>query len=295
MSTGALYAALAFALWGLFPLFFKQLAAVPAPQILAHRIVWSLAFVLLVLGVRRQWSWLLSLRHRPRVVGAFAVSGLLLATNWLTYIGAVNSGHVIDSSLGYFITPLVNVLLGFTVLHERPRPFQWAAVVLAACGVVWLTVLAGELPWIALVLAASFGAYGLMRKIAVLGPLEGLALETMLLAPLALLALLFWFAQGSTTFPMPDVAANAWLVASGPVTAVPLLLFAAGARRISLTTLGLMQYIGPTLQLALGVWLYHETFGSQRLLGFTLIWLGLALYSAEDWWASRQQNLLPAA
>ena len=257
--------------------------------------MWALLFVVLVLGVRRQWGWLRALRHQPKVIGAFAASSLLLATNWLTYIGAVNNGHVIDASLGYFITPLVNVLLGFTVLHERPRAFQWAAVALAASGVVWLTVLAGQLPWIALVLGITFGGYGLMRKIAVLGPLEGLALETMLLAPIAVLALAFWFIQGSATFPVPDVAANFWLVASGPITAVPLLLFAAGARRISLTTLGLMQYIGPTLQLALGVWLFHEPFGGQRLIGFGLIWFGLAVYSAEGWWVSRQQDAATVA
>ena len=290
MNYGPFYAALAFALWGIFPLFFRRLSMLPAGEVLAHRIVWSLAFVLIVLGVLRQWGWLRPLLRQPRVLGAFAASALLLAVNWLTYIWSVNNGHVIDASLGYFITPLVNVLLGYTVLHERPRRGQWIALALATAGVVWLTVQAGQLPWIALGLAASFGSYGLLRKVAVLGPLEGLTLEAMLLAPLAIAALLFWQAQGTGLFPLPDTATNLWLLAAGPVTAVPLLLFAAGARRISLTTLGLMQYIGPTIQFGLGVWLFGEPFGGARLLGFGLIWLALAVYSVEGWRAARRSR-----
>jgi len=282
-----LSAAAAFALWGLFPLFFRRLAVLPAGEVLAHRIVWSLAFVLLVLGARRQWGWLRPLAAQPRVLAAFAASALLLAVNWLTYIWAVNHGHVIDASLGYFITPLVNVLLGYTVLHERPRRGQWLALGLAAAGVVWLTAQAGQLPWIALVLAASFGSYGLLRKVAVLGPLEGLALEAMLLAPLALGALLLWQVQGVGRFPLSDTATNLWLLAAGPITAIPLLLFAFGARRISMTTLGLMQYIGPTIQFGLGVWLFGEPFTGARLAGFGFIWLALGVYSLEGWWAAR--------
>jgi len=290
MNYGMLSAALAFALWGVFPLFFRRLAMLPAGEVLAHRIVWSLAFVLIVLGVRRQWSWLRPLLGRPRVLAAFAASALLLAVNWLTYIWSVNHGHVIDASLGYFITPLVNVLLGYTVLHERPRRGQWVALALATAGVVWLTVQAGQLPWIALVLAASFGSYGLLRKVAVLGPLEGLALEAMLLAPLAIAALLFWQLQGTGSFPLADTATNLWLLAAGPITAVPLLLFAAGARRISMTTLGLMQYIGPTIQFGLGVWLFGEPFAGARLAGFGFIWVALVVYSLEGWWATRNSR-----
>lgn len=289
MSTGALYAALAFALWGVFPLYFRQIATVPSGEILIHRIVWSLVFVLIVLSVRRQWAWLRPVLRQPRVLAAFTASAVLLSANWLTYIWAVNSGHVIDASLGYFINPLVNVLLGYTVLHERLRRMQWVALGLAAAGVVWLTVQAGHLPWIALALAGSFGAYGLLRKVATLGALEGLTLETLLLAPIALLVLGVWVANGTSTFPAPDLATNAWLIAAGPITAIPLLLFAAGARRISLTTLGLLQYIGPTIQLALGLWLFHEPFSAGRLIGFSLIWLALALYSAENVWWTRSR------
>jgi len=287
MSTGALYAALAFALWGVFPLYFRQIAHVPSGEILIHRIVWSLVFVLVVLSVRRQWGWLRPVLRQPRVLAAFTASAVLLSVNWLTYIWAVNNGHVIDASLGYFINPLVNVLLGYTVLHERLRRMQWVALALAAAGVLWLTIQAGHLPWIALALAGSFGAYGLLRKVATLGALEGLTLETLLLAPIAAVVLGVWMFNGSSTFPAPDATTNAWLIAAGPITAIPLLLFAAGARRISLTTLGLLQYIGPTIQLALGLWLFHEPFSAARLFGFALIWLALALYSAESWWRSR--------
>lgn len=287
MPIGALYAALAFALWGIFPLYFRQIAGVPPGEILVHRIVWSLVFVLVVLTLRRQWGWLGPVMRSPKVLLAFVGSAVLLSANWLTYVWAVNNGHVIDASLGYFINPLVNVLLGYTVLHERLRRAQWVALAVAAAGVLWLTLLAGHLPWIALVLAGSFGAYGLLRKVATLGALEGLTLETLILTPVAASLLGVWVSQGTSAFPASDASTNVWLIAAGPITAIPLLLFAAGARRISLTTLGLLQYIGPTLQLALGLWLFHEPFSPARLAGFALIWLALALYSAESWWRTR--------
>ena len=295
MNAGVLYAALAFAWWGLFPLYFRIVTTVPPAEILAHRIVWSVVFLVLVLALRRQWAWLARVLRQPKVLAVFSASALLLATNWLTYLWAVNNGHVIDASLGYFITPLVNVLLGYTLLHERPRRAQWIALTLATIGVLWLTLAVGKLPWIALVLAASFGAYGLMRKVAVLGPLEGLTLESMLLAPAALLALAFWVAQGSGSFPAPDALTNLWLIAFGPITAVPLLLFAAGARRLPLTTLGLLQYIGPTIQFGIGVWVFREPFTAIRLVGFGCIWLALLLYSADGWRSARRAAVVAPA
>lgn len=288
MSRGIAYAALAYTLWGLFPLYFARLQHVAAGEVLVHRIVWSLAFLLALLAWRQRWAWLPNVLRRPKVLGAFAASALLLSCNWLTYIWAVTNGHVLDASLGYFITPLVNVALGYWVLHERPRAAQWAALALAALGVLWLTVQAGQLPWIALVLAASFGAYGLLRKIAVLGALEGLALETLLLAPPALVLLVLWWGRGPASFPTPDLATNLWLLGVGPLTAVPLLLFAAGARRIPMTTLGLLQYIGPSIQFVLGVWLFGEPFGGARLAGFGLIWAALLVYSADGWRVARR-------
>ena len=280
---GAAYAALAYVLWGLFPLYFRQLAHVPALDVLVHRVVWSLVFVLALLGARRQWEWLADTLRRPRVIGAFAASALLLSANWLTYIWAVTHGHVVDASLGYFITPLVNVLLGTTFLHERLRPAQWTAVGLAATGVLWLAVQGGGPPWIALVLAASFAGYGLLHKTAPLGALEGLALETMLLAPFAFILLVSDTMHAGGSFPSPDGITNTLLVGIGPVTAVPLLLFAAGARRIRMSTLGLLQYVAPSIQFVLGVWLFGEPFTSGRTAGFALIWLALAVYSVEGW------------
>src|SRR3954452_7574193 len=265
---GIAYASLAFVWWGLFPLYFRLVPQVPALEVLAHRIVWCLLPLLALLGWRRQRAWLGALLKQPKVLLAFMASALLLSSNWLTYIWSVNPGHVVDASLGYFITPLVNVLLGYTLLHERPRRLQWIALALAAAGVAWLTLQTGKLPWIALVLAATFGCYGLLRKIAVLGALEGLTLETLLLAPFALVALAIWSAQGQASFPAPDLRTNLWLIALGPITAVPLLLFAAGARRLSMTTLGLLQYIGPSIQFVLGIWVFREPFTPARLVGF---------------------------
>lgn len=286
MNPGILYACTAYVAWGMFPMYFKAMHAVPPMQVLMHRIVWSLAFLVLVLAAKRHWAWLGKALREPKVLGGFIGSALLLSVNWLVYIWAVNQGRVVDASLGYFITPLLNVVLGFVILGERLRPWQWCAVGLAACGVAWLTWHSGSLPWIGLALAATFGTYGLLRKIAPLGALEGLALETLVMFPLALVYLGWQTMEGSNAF-LNESAATKWLlISAGPVTAIPLLLFAAGARRIPLSLLGLMQYIAPSLQLLLGVALYHEPFGGARLTGFALIWIGLAVYSAESLWRS---------
>ena len=292
-SAGVVYAALAFVWWGLFPLYFRVVTTVAPAEVLAHRVLWCLAFLAGVLTLRRQWSWLAPVLRQPKVLRAFAASALLISTNWLIYIWSVNNGRVLDASLGYFITPLVNGLLGYTLLHERPRRLQWVALVIAGCGVLWLTVQAGQLPWVALALAASFGCYGLLRKVAPLGALEGLTLETLLLAPLALSALAFWGWRGTASFPSTQLTTNLWLIAFGPITAVPLLLFAAGARRLSMTTLGLLQYIGPTMQLGVGVWAFGEHFTAARLVGFGCIWLALVLYSVDGWRVARRSIPAP--
>lgn len=282
MSPGVLQAALAYAIWGLFPLYFRLVSAVSPLDIVLHRALWSLAFVLVVLAVMRRWAWLADVARRPRTLGIFALSALLLSANWLVYVWAVNNGRVVDSSLGYFITPLVNVLLGYFVLKERPRRVQWYALAFAAAGVLWLTLFAGSLPWVGLALAATFGIYGLIRKTAPLGALEGLTLETLLLAPLAASVLAWRMSQGASDVEL-DATQFALLALAGPLTALPLLLFAAGARRIPMATLGVLQYIGPTIQFALGVWLFHEPFAGPRLIGFALIWLALVIYTAEGW------------
>lgn len=288
MNRGLVFAALAYAVWGLFPIYFKQVAHVPAVEVVLHRTVWSLLFVLGVLLVLKRWAWMRALLRQPKVLAAFALSALLLSSNWLVYVWAVQNQHVLDASLGYFILPLVNVALGYAFFAERPRPGQWLAVALAAAGVVWLTLQTGRLPWIALVLALTFGFYGLLRKVAVLGALEGLALETMMLAPLAMAVLVFWGTQGQGVAVQGDVTTLAWLLFAGPMTAVPLLLFAAGARRIPMMTLGILQYIAPTLQFALGVWLFGEPLQPSRLIGFGLIWVALLVYSLEGWWRGRR-------
>ena len=289
MRTGIVYAALAFLCWGLFPLYFHALSAIEPLQILVHRVVWSLLFLAIVMTVRRQWSWLLPLLGKQRIVASFIVSALLLSGNWLLYIWAVNNGHVLESSLGYFINPLINVMLGYVVLKERMRAGQWAAIALAACGVAWLAWDAGCMPWIALMLALSFAAYGLMRKTAALGALEGLSFETMLLFPFALGYIMWLTLQGANGFVNTDSDLTRWLlVAAGPITAIPLLLFASGARRIPLSVLGLLQYIGPTIQFMLGIFLFKEAFTSHRLLGFAMIWSALAVYAAEGLWQNQR-------
>jgi chloramphenicol-sensitive protein RarD len=286
MNSGALYALLAYSMWGTFPLYFRVVASVAPLEVMLHRSVWSLAFLAIVLTALRRWSWLAGALREPRRVALALLGALLLSGNWLLYIWAVNNDRVIESSLGYFINPLVNVLLGFAVLGERLRRVQWLAVGIAAAGVVWLTWQAGQLPWIALVLAGSFGLYGLLRKTAPLGAIEGLTLETLLLLPIAA-PLLAWFTVSGGALSRGDAGLATWLLMAGPLTAIPLVLFAAGARRVTLATLGLLQYVGPTIQFAIGVWVFHEPFGMERLVGFGLIWAALALYTAESWWRMR--------
>jgi chloramphenicol-sensitive protein RarD len=281
MRTGILSAASAFLCWGLFPLYFHAIGEVPPMQILAHRMLWSLLFLLIVLAVRRQWAWMAIVRQ-PRVFASFVASAVLLSVNWLIYIWAVNNNHVIEASLGYFINPLVNISLGYLLLKERLRPAQWAAIAVAALGVAWLTWQAGTVPWIALALAVSFGGYGLLRKTAALGALEGLSFETMVLFPVAAAYVVWLTMHGQNAFINTEsTSTQLLLMAAGPITAIPLLLFASGARQIPLSVLGLLQYLSPTLQFLLGVWLFHEPFTPDRLVGFALIWAALALFAAE--------------
>ncbi|MNR82309.1 EamA-like transporter family protein [compost metagenome] len=292
MNPGMLYALCAYLAWGSFPIYFKSLHDIAPLEILLHRMVWALAFLMIVLAVRRQWTWLSAVLRQPKVLAGFTASALLLSTNWFVYIWAVNHDRIIDASLGYFMTPLVNVLLGFLVLGERLRRLQWAAVLVAALGVAWLTWENGHLPWIGLTLGLTFGTYGLLRKTAKLAALEGLSLETMLLFPLALLALVVMAWNGNNSFIHAPASSQWLLIAAGPITAIPLLLFATAARRIPLSTLGLLQYITPMLQLLVGVWLYHEPFSAARMIGFATIWVALGLYSADGLWQNYRQ---PAA
>jgi chloramphenicol-sensitive protein RarD len=281
MNPGVVYALGAYVAWGLFPLYFKLLERIPATQILAHRMVWSALLVLGMLLALRRWSWLRLLRERPALVGRFAASALLLSCNWLIYIWSVTHDHVVDASLGYYINPLMNVALGTLLLREQLRPAQWLAVAVAGVGVAWMAFGIGHVPWPALGLAVSFSGYSLMRKVAPLGSLEGLALETVLQLPLALLYLAWTSRAGDNAFGLGTWDLKLLLMASGPVTAIPLLMFAAGARRITFSLLGILQYLTPTLLLVLGLLLYHEPFDAHKATGFALVWAGIALFIGE--------------
>ncbi len=282
MNPGIAFAAAAFTIWGLFPLYFRQVAQVQPLEMMLQRSLWSLVFVAAVLALLRRWAWVGALRREPRQLAVFAFTALMLAGNWVIYVYAIQSHQVVEASLGYFINPLVSVLLGVTILRERLSRLKWVAVALAAAGVAWLTWHMGRLPWIALVLAVSFGLYGLVRKTATLGALEGLATETALLAPLVLPLLAWWtFTQPQAALPGASAATWGWLVLAGPLSALPLWLFAEGARRLPLATVGMVQYLSPSLQLALGVWLFGEPFDATRLIGFACIWAALALVSLE--------------
>ncbi|MBR7798437.1 EamA family transporter RarD [Undibacterium sp. FT137W] len=282
MRKGLIYAACCYSAWGLFPLYFKALQSIPSLEILLHRMIWAFFFLIGVLALRRQWSWLLDLRHRPRLLADFALSAILLSVNWFLYIWAINHDRIVDASLGYFMTPLVNVLLGYVLLKERLNRIQWIAICLAGTGVLWLGLQTGHPPWIALVLSITFGLYGLLRKTAKLGALEGLSLETMLLFPFAASYLGWMLVQGESVFLQVETRSQLLLLAAGPITAIPLLMFAAAARRIPLATLGLMQYISPSIQLILGIMLFQEQFSLDRFVGFIGIWIGLGLYTLDS-------------
>lgn len=287
MNKGVLYAIGAYLVWGFLPLYWHALYHVPALEILANRMVWSLGFVLLVLAYRRQWRWLSVVLRQKRTLLIYLLTATVLAVNWGVYIWAVNADHVVETSLGYFINPLISVLMGVLFLQERLRRGQWVAVALAAAGVLYLTLIYGRLPWIALVLAFSFGFYGLIRKQGPLGGLEGLTLETGWLFIPASVAIVYWQSQGMGALGTVDTATTFLLVFTGVATAVPLLWFGMAAKRIPLSTIGILQYIAPTFQFMLGVFWFHEPFDQAQLVGFLLIWAALAIYSGEGYWRYR--------
>lgn len=276
----------AYLIWGFLPLYMKAVGSVPATEILAHRIFWSVLLLGGVVTALRRWSAIAALLRAPRTLGVLLLTALLIAGNWLTYIWAVNAGHVLDTSLGYFINPLVNVALGVLVLRERLRRAQLAAVALAGIGVASLAIAVGSLPWISLVLAFSFGLYGLLRKIAPVDPLTGLFAETALLAPLCL-AYLGWLAAAGASSFGASAGIDLLLVLSGLLTAAPLLMFAAAGKRLRYATVGLLQYVAPTIQFLLAVFLYGEALTGAHLVTFALIWAGLAIYAADALRAAR--------
>lgn len=286
MNKGILNGVIAYALWGFFPVYWKLLHDVPAPQLLGHRIGWSFLLLVAVILITRQWSNFRSAVN-ARVLRIYFIAAILIGINWLLYVWAVNAGFIVETSLGYFINPLLSVLMGVLFLRERLRAAQWIPVILAAIGVAYLTIVYGRLPWIALSLAFSFGFYGLTKKLAPLGSLYGLTLETGILFLPAVIYLGITQANGTGAFLHSGVTADLLMVGAGVVTTIPLLLFASAAKQIPLSMIGILQYLAPTIQLLIGVFVYKESFDHTRLIGFGIVWLALAVFWMENYLSKR--------
>lgn len=291
---GFLLGAAAYAMWGLFPLYWPLLRPAGAVEILAHRVFWSLVVMALLIGVLGRSRQLRAVLAHRRTFAILAFAAVVIAVNWGTYIWGVNNEHVVETSLGYFVNPLVTVAMGVVVLGERLRRLQWVAMGLATVAVVGLTVEYGRPPWVALVLAFSFGSYGLAKKKANVGAVESLTVETLVLAPVAGGYILWLMSQGSSTFGTEGAGHVALMLATGVVTAVPLICFGAAATRVSMTTIGLLQYLAPTIQFALGVLLFHEDMPPMRWVGFGLVWVALVLFTYEAVTHRRRQLRLTA-
>lgn len=293
--TGLIFGIIAYLVWGFFPIYFKAIASVPPLQVVSHRIAWSVAFVALLISWRGRWGDLRAAVAERSSLLILMASAILIAINWLVFIIAVEGGQVLQSSLGYFITPFVSVLLGLIFLKERMRRLQLAGLFLAAIGVVILTVSNGSFPWTALTLALTFGSYGLLRKVVKVDSLIGLTVETIFLAPVACGYLLFVTLRGEGAFLAGGTQISLLLASAGVVTAVPLLLFSAAARRLRLATIGFLQYITPTLHFLLAVLVYDEPFSTIHLASFLLIWAGLASYSWDAYRVMVRHRQLKAA
>lgn len=280
MTPGLWHGVGAYVLWGVLPIYWKLLGHVPPTLIVAHRVLWSFAALVLLMTVTRRWSVLRS-AMTARVAAAYTLAAGLIAINWLIYIWAVVSGSLLEASLGYFMTPLVSVLLGVAVLRERLRPFQWMAVALAAAGVLQLTYVYGATPWIALVLAVTFGLYALVKNRAPLGSTDGMTVETGVVMPVAAVYLLATELTGTGGIVHAPPLTQALLVGAGPMTLLPLVLFASAARRIPLSALGILQYIAPTIQFLLGTLVFDEPLTRVLLIGYTLVWIGVVIFAAE--------------
>ncbi|WXL26352.1 EamA family transporter RarD [Ectopseudomonas mendocina] len=281
----------AYTIWGLFPLYFKVIQSVPALEIIVHRALWSALFGALMLLVWKHPGWLRELCANPKRFAILALSGVLIASNWLVYVWAVNNDRMLEASLGYYINPLVNVLLGMLILGERLRRLQWLAVGLATIGVLEQVWQFGSLPWVSLALALTFGFYGLIRKQAPVAALPGLVVETWLLLPLAIGWLLLHPAAQSTQPEFWSSSEAFWLMAAGPITLIPLVCFNAAARHLPYTTLGFLQYLAPTLVLLQAVFLFGEPLSGSKLVAFLFIWAGLVVYSVDAWLNLRKNAL----
>lgn len=276
---GALFAVAAYTWWGIAPMYFKQLIQVPAYEILTHRVIWSFLLLLVLLSVLKFWPRVRAMLRQPKYLILLTLSSCIIGLNWLVFIWAVNNNHLLDASLGYYINPLFNIVLAMLFLGERFRSMQWLAVGLAASGVVIQLIVFGSLPWVALVLAISFGFYGLIRKQVPVDPITGLTIETLVLLPLAAIYLFFFADSSTSNLSENSLNTNLWLISAGVVTTAPLLFFAAAAKRLRLSTLGFIQYLGPSLMFLLAVWLYDEPFTQDKVITFALIWCSLVIYS----------------
>jgi chloramphenicol-sensitive protein RarD len=282
MNRGILYGIGAYVFWGFFPIYWKLLHHVPALQLIGHRIVWSLILLVIVLLINKQWQEFRATAITPRTLRIYTIAGVLLGVNWLVYVWGVNAGFIVETSLGYFINPLLSVLLGVIVLRERLRPAQWIPICIAGIGVVYLTVVYGSLPWIALTLAFTFGFYGLVKKVAPLSSLYGLTIETGILLLPAIAYLIFSEISATGAFLHTGLTSDLLMVGAGLVTTVPLLMFASAAKQIPLSFVGILQYIAPTLQFLIGVLIYKEPFDETRLIGFSLVWIALIIFWIEN-------------
>jgi chloramphenicol-sensitive protein RarD len=287
MNKGIWYGIGAYVLWGFFPIYWKFLHQVSALQVIGHRIGWSFILLALYIVITKQWNEFRSVAFQAKTIGIYSIAGILLSINWLIYVWGVNSGFIVETSLGYFINPLLSVLLGVIFLRERLRPRQWIPVGLAAFGVIYLTFVYGHLPWIALSLAFSFGLYGFVKKLSPLGSLYGLTLETGIVFPLALIYLVIVGFNGSGAFLHTGTLVDVFLIGAGLVTTIPLLLFASAAKQIPLTIVGLLQYIAPTLQFLIGVFIYKEPFDRAHFIGFAIVWLALIIFALESYISNR--------
>jgi chloramphenicol-sensitive protein RarD len=287
MNKGIWYGVGAYVLWGFFPIYWKFLHSVPASQVIGHRIGWSFILLAVYILVTKQWQDFRSVAFKAKTIGMYSIAAVLLSVNWLIYVWGVNAGFIVETSLGYFINPLLSVLLGVIFLRERLRPLQWIPVALAAAGVVYLTFVYGRLPWIALSLAFSFGFYGFVKKLAPLGSLYGLTLETGIVFPIALIYLVIVGVNGSGAFLKTGALVDVLLIGAGVVTTIPLLMFASAAKQIPLTIVGLLQYIAPTLQFLIGVFVYKEAFDLAHFIGFAIVWVALIIFALESYFATR--------
>ena len=287
MKKGILYGVGAYVFWGFFPIYWKLLHQVPALQLIGHRISWSFILLMAYILATGQWRAFRLAAFSSKMIGIYTIAGVLLSFNWLIYVWGVNAGFIVETSLGYFINPLLSVLLGVVFLRERLRPMQWIPVGLAGVGVIYLTFVYGRLPWIALSLAFTFGLYGFVKKLSPLGSIHGLTLETGIVFPIALIYLAMVRINGSGAFLRDGVLVDVLLIGAGAVTTVPLLMFASAVRKLPLSIAGLLQYIAPTIQFLIGVLIYREPFDLTRLAGFAFVWVALIIFAMESYMANR--------